>query len=99
MSRDWTLGDVFVLRHAGFPFDWLEELGCSEPFLAQLGELLEGERALTEEARALGGEKAAERCAADLQRGKEPAPPRGATAGWSERAAAWKRERAAAEGA
>ncbi len=29
MSETWTLGEVFALRHAGFPFDWLESLGLS----------------------------------------------------------------------
>lgn len=39
----WTLSDVFVLRHAGFPFDWVEELGVSEGLLADVAHLVRGE--------------------------------------------------------
>lgn len=28
MSRRWCAGRVFVIRHAGMPFDWLEDLGA-----------------------------------------------------------------------
>lgn len=34
---EWTLGRWFVLRHAGFPFDWLENLGA-DPDLDALTE-------------------------------------------------------------
>jgi len=40
-SRNWTLGDVFVLRHAGFPFDWLEGLGVSAGVLEEVGRSIE----------------------------------------------------------
>ncbi|HEY4026747.1 MAG TPA: lantibiotic dehydratase [Candidatus Dormibacteraeota bacterium] len=39
----WALGDVFVLRHAGFPFDWLDGLGWSEPALAAVDAVLDAE--------------------------------------------------------
>jgi len=32
----WVLGEICVLRHAGFPFDWLEELGVAPAAMAAL---------------------------------------------------------------
>ena len=72
MSERWTLGDVFVLRHAGFPFDWLEELGFSEGLRAEAGVLLEDERALVEAVHAAAGEAAARTVREALERGREP---------------------------
>ncbi len=46
MDRNWMLGKVFVLRHAGFPFEWVEELGLDAQTLAGLDQLLECERRL-----------------------------------------------------
>lgn len=40
-TRPWTLGEVFVVRHAGFPFDWLESLGVSAEVLADAGRSIE----------------------------------------------------------
>ncbi len=45
-GRSWTLGRRFVLRHAGFPFDWLEALGYSEAVEAELSKVLAAEDAL-----------------------------------------------------
>jgi hypothetical protein len=39
----WTLGDVFVLRHAGFPFDWLERLAWPAAELADADAVLAAE--------------------------------------------------------
>ena len=46
MGRSWTLGEIFVLRHAGFPFDWLEGLGVAEDVHSEMLSLLDAERAL-----------------------------------------------------
>ena len=91
MSERWTLGDVFVLRHAGFPFDWLEELGFSEALRAGAGELLEAERALVEAVRTAVGEAGARTVREALERGREPSLP--AKAG-SASVQAWERYRA-----
>ncbi|WP_257455711.1 lantibiotic dehydratase family protein [Archangium lipolyticum] len=72
MSGRWTLGDVFVLRHAGFPFDWLEGLGFSESLRSEVAVLLEDERALVEAVRGAGGEDAARSAREALERGREP---------------------------
>ncbi|QRO01332.1 lantibiotic dehydratase [Archangium violaceum] len=72
MSGRWTLGEVFVLRHAGFPFDWLEGLGFSESLRSEVAVLLEDERALVEAVRTAGGEDAARSAREALERGKEP---------------------------
>jgi hypothetical protein len=45
MPGAWTLGEVFILRHAGFPFDWLEGLGVSDDFRETIRELLAAEGA------------------------------------------------------
>jgi len=34
----WTLGKVFVLRHAGMPFDWIEQLGGDPQLEAATGD-------------------------------------------------------------
>ena len=41
----WTLSPVFVVRHAGFPFDWLEELGLSAAVLDAADAVLDAETA------------------------------------------------------
>ncbi|RKN43991.1 lantibiotic dehydratase [Streptomyces hoynatensis] len=46
MRRSWSLGPVFVLRHAGLPFDWLEDLGAPAGLLAAAREVLGREREL-----------------------------------------------------
>ncbi|HEX4099642.1 MAG TPA: lantibiotic dehydratase [Pseudonocardiaceae bacterium] len=33
-AAQWRMSDVFVLRHAGMPFEWLAELACSAELLA-----------------------------------------------------------------
>jgi lantibiotic biosynthesis dehydratase-like protein len=72
MSERWTLGEVFVLRHAGFPFDWLEGLGFSEGLRSEVAALLEDERALVEAVRTAAGEDAARTAREALEKGKEP---------------------------
>jgi hypothetical protein len=97
MSGRWTLGPTFVLRHAGFPFDWLESLGVSEEFLARVSGLLEAEQALIDEALRAGGEKAAARAREDVERGRPPQASRSPGAAWTERVATWRTARAAVE--
>ncbi|MFY0566268.1 lantibiotic dehydratase [Archangium lansingense] len=72
MSERWTLGEVFVLRHAGFPFDWLEGLGFSEGLRSEVAALLEDERALVDAVRTAAGEDAARVAREALEKGKEP---------------------------
>lgn len=92
MTQPWTLGAVFVLRHAGFPFDWLEELGFSEAFQKRVEALLDVEAVLVRQA---GGTKAAQAVAQALAQGREPRP--GARPGpeWSAALARWREEREA----
>lgn len=72
MSETWTLGEVFVLRHAGFPFDWLESLGLSSAVLEESTRLLEEEDALLAAVRASGGEAEAQSLQESLTQGREP---------------------------
>lgn len=39
----WKLGETFVLRHAGFPFDWMESLGVSDEVHALALQVLDGQ--------------------------------------------------------
>lgn len=43
MSRRWQIGKHFVLRHAGMPFDWLEDLGARPELLKLADEVLDRE--------------------------------------------------------
>jgi len=46
MRRDWAIGPVFVLRHAGMPFDWVEGLGAGSLLLAAADAVLRAEAEL-----------------------------------------------------
>ncbi|MET9819407.1 lantibiotic dehydratase [Streptomyces sp. NPDC006355] len=46
MTREWTIGDSFVVRHAGMPFDWLESLAAPATLLEAAEEVLAREAAL-----------------------------------------------------
>ncbi|WP_342374572.1 lantibiotic dehydratase family protein [Myxococcus stipitatus] len=72
MSERWTLGDVFVLRHAGFPFDWLESLGVSDAVVEEARQLLADERALVEVVRAQGDDSGSQALQDALERGLRP---------------------------
>lgn len=96
MSGQWTIGSVFVLRHAGFPFDWLEELGWSSAFEQLVAALLDAEEALIASTATEAGPKALARLRQDVQCGREPVPPAGVT-GWAERIASWRAARRAVE--
>jgi hypothetical protein len=37
----WVFAPFFVLRHAGFPFDWVESLGLRAPAIAAVGALVD----------------------------------------------------------
>jgi len=53
-ARPWTLSDLFVLRHAGFPFEWVEELGVSAELLGDVERLIRGELGPAERERLAG---------------------------------------------
>ncbi|MFE1409764.1 hypothetical protein ACFW6F_02940 [Streptomyces sp. NPDC058746] len=96
----WKLGHVFVLRHAGMPFDWIEQLGddavlerAADRLLAAEAEvraMLAGHRATRVRAvetalRTLGEPPAAQRDAAGRAGALGPA-----LAAWSEAAGAYR---------
>ncbi|GII65106.1 hypothetical protein Skr01_51910 [Sphaerisporangium krabiense] len=72
-TSPWTLAPVFVLRHAGLPFDWVESLGAAPAVLAACEEVLDVEDEL---GNALGD--AAPAVVATLAAGGAPSVPRGA---------------------
>ncbi|NVJ23185.1 hypothetical protein HUW62_18345 [Myxococcus sp. AM011] len=72
MSERWTLGEVFVLRHAGFPFDWLESLGFSDEVLGEANLLLDDERAFLDAVRAEGDEAGAKGFQDSFEQGRVP---------------------------
>ena len=49
MSGRWALGEFFVLRHAGLPFDWIEELGLGPAAIAAIDASLDASCASTGE--------------------------------------------------
>jgi hypothetical protein len=97
MSGRWTLAPTFVLRHAGFPFDWIESLGVTEALLGRVSRLLEAEQVLRREARQAGGPKAEARVREALERDRALPSPQGAGPGWEEQVSAWREARAAVE--
>jgi hypothetical protein len=96
MSRQWTLGEVFVLRHAGFPFDWVESLGVSEPFRARVEALLLAEAELLALVKPLGADKT-DRVRAELEKGRAPQKPSKAPEAYAPALERWKSLRAALE--
>ncbi|MGW6424850.1 hypothetical protein ACWF82_19415 [Nocardia sp. NPDC055053] len=46
MTREWRVGRVFVLRHAGMPFDWLETFTADAALLAAAQDVLDREATL-----------------------------------------------------
>lgn len=88
MSRRWRIGGEFVLRHAGMPFDWLEDLGGSPELLALADEVLDRE----DEVRAAHGSSPA------LLRGRsEQLPQTPAVKAWAEALGRFQDEYAVAE--
>ncbi|MEV4919565.1 lantibiotic dehydratase [Streptomyces tirandamycinicus] len=91
MTRVWTLGTVFVVRHAGMPFDWLESLGGPADLHEAAERLLDAE----EELRAAAGSAfprlaaAVEECAPERLPGV-PAPAREAADAWRAAAARYR---------
>lgn len=84
MTREWRIGSVFVVRHAGMPFDWLEALGAVEEVLDAAEELLDCEEAL----RAIAGDEFGrlERAITRCEPGQLPSVP----AAWREAVEAWR---------
>ncbi|PPK67097.1 lantibiotic dehydratase [Actinokineospora auranticolor] len=73
--RQWRLGREFVLRHAGFPFDWLVDLGADEDLIRLADEVVDHEQRLSE----------AQRGSAAVHRGKaEQLPATPAVRAWAE---------------
>lgn len=71
-ERHWKLGNIFVLRHAGFPFDWLERLGWSDAVLQAADQVLAEEERLIAMAREAQGQRGATRVAEALHQGRDP---------------------------
>ncbi len=94
MSRRWTLGDTFVLRHAGFPFDWMEELGYSRNVRRLTEEVLDCEVHLANLSETTGGKGASEATLRSLQEGRGLDSPRPATEEWRRAVRRWNSIRA-----
>lgn len=70
----WTLGEVFILRHAGFPFEWVEALGFSDGLMDQVDALLTEEEQLLEGVEESSGAAARMRAADAFRGGRPPMP-------------------------
>ena len=87
----WRLGEAFVLRHAGFPFDWLESLGVGDEAPACADVLIDAEDRLV----ALIPEKDREAARVAIARAQPPKAPKKKPDGWAETVAAWQTAREA----
>jgi len=95
MSQPWNLGEVFVLRHAGFPFDWMETLGLPDEVEAAADAVLAAETRLLSELRRVAGDKSALRAETGLREGRPvPMPPQ-ADAAFSQAHTRWEEAHAA----
>ncbi len=70
MSENWELGSMFVLRHAGFPFDWVESLGWSDHFVKLLDAVVDAEEQLQADALRTGDKRHVKRVRAALSQGQ-----------------------------
>ncbi|MFE7528115.1 lantibiotic dehydratase [Kitasatospora sp. NPDC057542] len=89
MSRQWRIGREFILRHAGMPFDWLEELGAPHSLLELADELLDRERTVLELVEERFDGPRAESLRSDVLRGRVRQVPRSGGARWSPAVSAW----------
>jgi Lantibiotic dehydratase, N terminus len=63
VTARWALGGFFVLRHAGLPFDWLEDLGLGDAGIAALDDERAPDAALLREEYELARRRLRERAA------------------------------------
>ncbi|MGW7364410.1 lantibiotic dehydratase [Streptomyces sp. NPDC054841] len=89
MSRQWRIGREFILRHAGMPFDWLEELGAPGSLLELADDVLDRERAVLELVDTQFAGQRAVAVRADVLRGRVQQLPKSAGPGWSAAVRAW----------
>ncbi|MCX4515756.1 lantibiotic dehydratase [Streptomyces sp. NBC_01619] len=95
MSRRWRIGQEFILRHGGMPFDWLEELGAPGSLLELADRVIAHEKVVLGlvDARSAGQRAAAVR--ADIRRGHTPQLPKSAGSIWAKAIRAWANARQA----
>jgi hypothetical protein len=98
MRRPWTFGEVFVLRHPGFPFDWIEGLGIADEAQSEIAALLEAERTLQAAADAVS-HTAGLATGSALDSGHAARLPPDATPAWVAYHSAWLVQRERAEAA
>lgn len=93
MTQTWNLAPVFVLRHAGFPFDWIEALGVSSAVVAAGEAVFAAEQALVSGA----SPSDTQRVFQALRTGQVPGAPKPKPADWSARLDGLKTAKAAFE--
>ncbi len=89
MNTHWDISDVFVVRHAGFPFDMVESLGFSLSLLDLLDQVCDIEERLIQLAEVAGEQKLV-RVKEALRRGQEPPTPKHHTGEWDEALSTWR---------
>ncbi|MFI9627279.1 lantibiotic dehydratase [Streptomyces sp. NPDC052042] len=89
MSRQWRIGREFILRHAGMPFDWLEELGAPHSLLDLADELLDRERTVLELVGTRFRGARAEAVRSDVLRGRVRQLPGSGGSDWIRAVRAW----------
>lgn len=96
-GQRWKLGDVFVLRHAGFPFDWLERLGWPDSVLQAAEQVLVAEEYLISMVRKTRSQGSTARVAEALYRGHDPGISAKEMPEWPAALAGWKAARESLE--
>lgn len=92
MNTHWNISDVFVVRHAGFPFDMVESLGFSSFLLELLDRVCDIEERLIQLAEVAGEQKQVKVKEA-LRRGQEPPTLKYHTNEWNETLSEWRSQR------
>lgn len=95
MSRKWRIGQEFILRHAGMPFDWLEELGAPASLLEAADRVLTHEDAVLALVDSRYAGLSATEVQADIRRGRTPQPPKSAGSKWDNAIQSWEKARQA----
>jgi hypothetical protein len=75
VMSSWRIGEVFVLRHAGFPFDWLEDLGLDPVAVAAANRVLDTEEAIERRIEGDAGPRRARQAAHALRSGRDRSLP------------------------
>jgi hypothetical protein len=90
VNRRWRIGREFILRHAGMPFDWLEELGAPTSLLDLADDVLKQEQALLDLVAARFTGQRATTLRTEVLRGRTDRLPTTGSDDWPKTVHAWQ---------